>query len=104
MTSSQTSELAIHVLCSRSANTYNWASRCKGYLGTSILLVMCVCCRPNISQGEILSPVVCFFIEDFENSLHRNIHDGIEIDQITLSLLLLADDVVLFSATPEGLQ
>jgi hypothetical protein len=36
--------------------------------------------------------------------LKRNIHDGIEIEQITLFLLLFADDAVLFSETPEELQ
>jgi hypothetical protein len=36
--------------------------------------------------------------------LQRNILDGIEIDQITLFLLVFADDVVLLSETPEGLQ
>jgi hypothetical protein len=62
-------------------------------------------CAVGLRQGEILSTVLfSLFIEDLENWLQRNIHDGIEIDQITLFLLLFADDVVLFSETPEGLQ
>jgi hypothetical protein len=64
----------------------------------------------NTVGGALVFIVLVFivlfslFIEDLENLLQRNIHDGIEIDQITLFLLLFADDVVLFAETPDGLQ
>ena len=36
--------------------------------------------------------------------LTDNGNDGITLDQLTLYLLLFADDAVIFSETPEGLQ
>jgi hypothetical protein len=47
----------------------------------------------GLRQGEILPRVpFSLFIED--NYLQRNIHDGIDMDHVTLFLLLFADDVV----------
>jgi hypothetical protein len=52
-------------------------------------------CAVGLRQGEIKSPVLfSLFMEDLENTLRGIIHDGIEIDQITLFLLLFADDVL----------
>ena len=36
--------------------------------------------------------------------LGQNLHDGITLDHLQLYLLLFADDAVLISETPEGLQ
>ena len=56
-------------------------------------------------QGEICSPLLfAFFISDIENSLQENADAGITLDQLSLYLILFADDAVLFSDTPEGLQ
>jgi ribonuclease P/MRP protein subunit RPP40 len=83
----------------------NMYSVVKSCVKNNCVLSVFLYCAVGLRQGEILSPVLfSLFIEDLENSLQRNIHDGIEIDQITLFLLLFADDVVLFSETPEGLQ
>jgi hypothetical protein len=62
-------------------------------------------CDVGLRQGEILSPILfSLFIEDLENSLQENVCDGIIIENITLFLLLFADDAVLLSETPDGLQ
>ena len=59
----------------------------------------------GLMQGEICSPLLfAFFISDIENSLQENADAGITLDQLSLYLILFADDAVLFSDTPEGLQ
>ena len=56
-------------------------------------------------QGEILSPIMfSLFVNDIESYLQQNSTQGYEIDDLTLFLLLFADDSVLFSETAEGLQ
>ena len=62
-------------------------------------------CNVGLMQGEICSPLLfALFISDIENSLQENIHAGITLDQLSLYLILFADDAVIFSDTPEGLQ
>lgn len=59
----------------------------------------------GVLQGEILSPMLfSLFLEDLETHLHENLSAGIDIDQINIFLLLLADDLALISETPNGLQ
>jgi hypothetical protein len=54
---------------------------------------------------EMLSPILfSLFIEDQENALQEHVCDGIDIEYITLCLLLFGDDAVLLSETAEGLQ
>ena len=56
-------------------------------------------------QGKIFSPLLfAFFISDIEKSLQENADAGITLDQLLLYLILFANDAVLFSDTPEGLQ
>ena len=56
-------------------------------------------------QGEIMSPILfSFFLNDIEQNLQELIFDGITLDQITIYLLLFADDAILISDTKEGLQ
>ena len=56
-------------------------------------------------QGETCSPLLfVFFISDIEKSLQENADAGITLDQLSLYLILFANDAVLFSDTPEGLQ
>ena len=62
-------------------------------------------CYIGLMQGKICSPLLfAFFISDIENSLQENADAGITLDQLSLYLILFADDAVLFSDTPEGLQ
>ena len=62
-------------------------------------------CELGLLQGEILSPFLfSIFLNDIEMHLGQNIQDGITLDQLQLYLLLFADDAVLVSETPEGLQ
>lgn len=62
-------------------------------------------CDVGLMQGEICSPLLFFlFISDIENSLQENLDAGITLDQLSLYLILFADDAVIFSDTREGLQ
>ena len=62
-------------------------------------------CDLGLLQGEILSPFLfSVFLDDVEMHLGKNIQDGITLDQLQLYLLLFADDAVLVSETPAGLQ
>ena len=62
-------------------------------------------CDLGLLQGEILSPFLfSVFLDDVEMHLGKHIQDGITLDQLQLYLLLFADDAVLVSETPEGLQ
>ena len=52
-----------------------------------------------------MSPILfSLFINDIESSLQVNTLEGITLDQITIYLLLFADDVVIISDSKEGLQ
>ena len=62
-------------------------------------------CDLGLLQGEIMSPILfSMFLTDVEMQLADNGNDGITLDQLTLYLLLFADDAVIFSETPDGLQ
>ncbi|MCG8049041.1 MAG: reverse transcriptase family protein, partial [Candidatus Thiodiazotropha endolucinida] len=59
----------------------------------------------GLFQGEIMSPFLfSLFINDVEISLQANMMGGITLDQITIFLLLFADDAVLISDSKQGLQ
>lgn len=59
----------------------------------------------GLLQGEIISPLLfSLFINDLEIYLHENPNATISLDQLSLYLLLFADDAVIFSETVEGLQ
>lgn len=59
----------------------------------------------GLLQGEITSPILfLLFLNDIELSLQRGMDAGITIDQISLFLLLFADDAAKFSESSEGLQ
>ena len=62
-------------------------------------------CKIGLMQGEICSPLLfALFIADIENSLQENMNAGITLDQLSLYLVLFADDAVIFSDSPQGLQ
>ena len=59
----------------------------------------------GLLQGEITSPIIfSFFINDLETQLQSNIDAGLTLDELSIFLLLLADDVFLMSESKEGLQ
>ena len=59
----------------------------------------------GLFRREITSPI-CFslFLNDIEMHLQENINSGISIDQISIYLLLFADDAVIVSETRSELQ
>ena len=62
-------------------------------------------CDLGLLQVEIMSPILfSIFLADVEMQLAEHGNDGITLDQLSLYLLLFADDAVIFSETPEGLQ
>ena len=59
----------------------------------------------GLLQGEVMSPILfSFYLNDFEITFINDNCKSVEIQDINLFLLLFADDLVLFSETPEGLQ
>ena len=59
----------------------------------------------GLLQGEVISPFLfSLFINDLEIYLHENPNATISLDQLSLYLLLFADDAVIFSESVEGLQ
>ena len=62
-------------------------------------------CDIGLLQGEIMSPILfSLFLNDVEMQLSDGGNEGITIEQLSIYLLLFADDAVIFSETPEGLQ
>ena len=59
----------------------------------------------GVKLGEPLSPLLLiFFVNDMYDSLYDVSIESICIEEISIFLLLFADDTVLFSYTKEGLQ
>jgi len=59
----------------------------------------------GLLQGEITSPIMfSLFVNDIEFSLQNGLNAGETLDQLSVYLLLFADDAVIFSETKEGLQ
>ena len=59
----------------------------------------------GLRQGETISPIlVSQFLEDLELFLQQDPDSGIKLDQLTIIILLFADDMVIFGKTPEELQ
>lgn len=59
----------------------------------------------GLLQGEVISPILfSLFLNDIEISLQSSMDAGITLEQISIYLLMFADDAVIFSETIEGLQ
>ena len=59
----------------------------------------------GLLQGEVLSPFLfSLFLNDLELYLQQDQNAGLTLEQLSIYLLLFADDAVLFSDTIEGLQ
>ena len=56
-------------------------------------------------QGEVLSPFLfSLFINDLEVYLQQNQDAGLSLEQLSIYLLLFADDAVILSDSIQGLQ
>ena len=59
---------------------------------------LCVQHRNSVSdfvQGEITSPILfSLFLNDIEMQLQNNVSSGLTIDQLSIYILLFADDAV----------
>ena len=61
-------------------------------------------CNLGVRQGECLSPFLfAVYVNDMEEHLSDE-NAGVTIEDVKLVLLFYADDLVMFSDTPEGLQ
>ena len=59
----------------------------------------------GLRQGEVMSPLLfSLFVEDLELYLQCDIDAGLSIDDLTLILLLFADDMAIIGKTPEETQ
>ena len=62
-------------------------------------------CKMGLLQGEILSPILfSMFLNDIEMCFQEKPNEGISIDQLSIYLLLFADDAVIMSETAEELH
>ena len=58
-----------------------------------------------VRQGECLSPFLfSMYLNDLKKEFIEKGVDGLDIGKLKLYLLLYADDIVIFSASSEGLQ
>ena len=62
-------------------------------------------CMTGVRQGECLSPFLfAIYLNDIEQEYITKGADGVDTGFLKLFLLLYADDIVIFSEKPEGLQ
>ena len=67
----------------------------EGYFSSSV----------GVFQGESLSPFLfSMFLNDLDSFLKQSDNVGVKLQQFLLTVLMFADDMVLFSTTREGLQ
>ena len=57
----------------------------------------------GLRQGNVMSPILFhLFVEDLELFLQRNVDCGLTVYDITLILLLFADDMVILGSSQQG--
>ena len=62
-------------------------------------------CQTGVRQRESLSPFLfAIYVNDIEEEFIIKGANGIDVGYLKLFLLLYADDIVIFSDSPEGLQ
>ena len=62
-------------------------------------------CNVGLLQGETMSPILfSLFVNDIELFLQQNTAHDFTLGQLSIYLLLFADDSVLISDTEDGLQ
>ena len=62
-------------------------------------------CDVGLLQGEVFSPFLfSLFVNDLETCLEQNANASFTPDQLSMYLLMFADDTVSFSESVEGLQ
>ena len=65
----------------------------------------CFDCNVGLMHGEAMSPFLfSLYINDFENELIKDLCEPIYLQDVSLFLLMYADDTVLLSETAGGLQ
>lgn len=52
----------------------------------------------------IINPIIVILSNDLENEFYLKGADGVDLDFLTLVLLLYADDIVIFAKPPEELE
>ena len=79
---------------------YSEVKLCVKHLGT---LSDFFNCNLGLFQGDISSPIFfSLFLNDIEMHLQANINVGINFDQLSIYLLLFADDAAIVSETRDG--
>jgi len=59
----------------------------------------------GVKQGDPSSPLLAmFFVKDLMKNINSNLPGTIDLEDVKLSLLMYADDMVLFSKSPESLK
>lgn len=62
-------------------------------------------CSTGLMRGEVLSPILfSLYVNDFEMEFLNNGNIPVEVKDLSLFLLMYADDMILFSESIEGLQ
>ena len=81
---------------------YSEVRLCVRHMGT---LSEFIASMVGLLQGEITYPTMfSLFLNDIVLHLHINLNVGITLDQLTIYLLLFADDAAVLSETTSGLQ
>ena len=59
----------------------------------------------GLFQGEITSPILfSLFVNDIEHHMQENMNNGLTLDQLSIFLIMFADDCALLSDSAQGLQ